>query len=155
MKYKEVRKHKRDRKNLSTDETQKSVFENRFTREKTCLARNETLLTRDETYLWREITKNSGETNSISPEMKPVSPEIISVRREIKKISLMFFSVLHPKTSNSDIIIITTCFGLGKEDDKLVFSEDEKMVAVKQIPSLGVARETAVHLNLAHKNTIE
>jgi hypothetical protein len=36
--------------------------------------------------------------------MNSVSLEMISIRREIKTISLMFFSVIHPKTSNSNII---------------------------------------------------
>jgi hypothetical protein len=84
-------KQKRNRKNLTTDETQKPVFENHFSSDKIRLR--------------REIMKSSGETNFVSQEMKPVSPEMKSITGEVKTISLMFFSVLHPKTSNSNIII--------------------------------------------------
>jgi hypothetical protein len=92
MRYTGVRKHKRDFFYLSTDELQKPVFENRFTRDKTRFAGNKTRLTRDETRIGREIAKNSGETNSISREMKPVSPEMTSVTGKIKKnLSYVFF----------------------------------------------------------------
>jgi hypothetical protein len=84
-------KHKRDRKNLTTDETQKPVFENHFTSDKTCFAGNETCLTRNEICLRRGISKNSGEMYSSSQETKNFSVEMKPVTREIFSISLMFF----------------------------------------------------------------
>jgi hypothetical protein len=80
-------KHKRGRKNLTTDETQKPVFENHFTSDKTCFARNETHLTRDKTRFSRGTTKNSGETYSISQETKKFSVEMKPVTREIFSVS--------------------------------------------------------------------
>ncbi|MDR1181440.1 MAG: hypothetical protein LBL13_05645 [Bacteroidales bacterium] len=102
---KNVGKHKRDKKNLTTDETQKSVFENQFIRDKTCFSRNETHLTRNEIHFRKEIMKSSGETCFVSQEMKPVSSEMTPVTREIFFISLMFFSDIHTKINNSNIII--------------------------------------------------
>jgi hypothetical protein len=102
---KSVGKHKRDKKNLTTDETQKSVFENHFIRDKTCFSRNETHFTRDETRLRKEIMKSSEETYLVSQEMKSVSSEMTLVTREIFFISLMFFSDIHTKINNSNIII--------------------------------------------------
>jgi hypothetical protein len=84
-------KHKRDRKNLTTDETQKPAFENHFTNDKTFFAGNETLFKRDDVHLGRDIAKNSGETDSVSQKMKNFSGEIKPVTREIFSVSLMFF----------------------------------------------------------------
>jgi hypothetical protein len=58
-------KHKRDRKNLTTDEPQKPVFENHFTSDKTCFAGNETLFKRNDVHLRKDIAKSSGEAVSI------------------------------------------------------------------------------------------
>jgi hypothetical protein len=98
-------KHKRDRKNLTTDETQKPVFENHLTSDKICFTRNGTRLTRDETRFERGIAKNSGEMYSVSREMKNFSGEMNSVTREIFFISLMFFQAIRTKINNSNIII--------------------------------------------------
>jgi hypothetical protein len=84
-------KHKRDRKNLTKDETQKPVFENHFTSDKIFFAGNETHLTRDKTRFRRGITKKSGETDSISQETRNFSVEMKPVTREIFSVSLMFF----------------------------------------------------------------
>jgi hypothetical protein len=88
-------KHKRDRKNLTTDETQKSVFENHFMSDKTCFARNEILFKRDKTCSRRGIAKNSRETYSISQETKNFSVEMKPVTREIISVSLMFFQSIY------------------------------------------------------------
>jgi hypothetical protein len=98
-------KHKRNRKNLTTDKTQKPVFENHLTSDKTCFTGNETRRTRDETRLGRGIAKNSGETYSISQEMKNFSGEMKPVTGEIFFISHMFFQSIRTKISNSNIVI--------------------------------------------------
>jgi hypothetical protein len=50
--------------------------------------------------------KKSGETISNSPEKMSFSPEKTSMTREIKKISLMVFSLFYPKNSFSTLPII-------------------------------------------------
>jgi hypothetical protein len=97
-------KHTRDRKNLTTDETPKPVFENHLTRNKSCFTGNGSHLTGDETRLGREIAKNSGETYPISQEMKNFSGEMKPVTGEIFFISRMFFQSIRTKISNSNII---------------------------------------------------
>jgi hypothetical protein len=54
---------------------------------------------RNKTRHRRGIAKKSG-------EMASVSPEIMSMTREIKKISLVFFSLFYPKTRISTFPII-------------------------------------------------
>jgi hypothetical protein len=100
-----IGKHKRDKKNLTTDETRKPVFENHFRRDKTCFAGNKTRLTRDETRFRRRITKNSGETGAVSREMKNFSGEVKPITRETFFISLMFSRSIRTKINNFNIII--------------------------------------------------
>jgi hypothetical protein len=91
-------KHKRDRKNLTTDEIQKPVFENHFTGDETCFTGNESHLRRDETRLGREITTNSGETYSISREMKNFSGEMKPISGEI----FFYLSYVFPVNSHEN-----------------------------------------------------
>jgi hypothetical protein len=65
---------------------------------KTVSPENKTRLYRNKTYHKREIAQKSGEMTSISLET-------MSMTREIKKISLVFFSLFYPKTSFSTISI--------------------------------------------------
>jgi hypothetical protein len=80
--------------------------ENRFTGNKSNLARCRTKISRETIYTSREtevipqeMEKNHGKTGKKSHGIK-------SVMRETEKISCMFFSSIHTKTSNSNIITI-------------------------------------------------
>jgi hypothetical protein len=96
-------KHQGDKKNLPCDKIQKTVFEICFTGNKTRFTGNNIRFMRHETRFGRGIMTTPYETKSASQEKASVSQEMKPATREIKKISFMFFSAIHPEINYSNI----------------------------------------------------
>ena len=91
-------KHKRDKKNLSRDENQKPIFDDRLRRDEIKKPCFETVS--GEIKSKKRFFENRFRRDEIKkPDFETVSGEMTFISREIKKISLMFFPSIHPKTS--------------------------------------------------------